>query len=83
LVQLAKDHDKQTIVTTHNPAVLDGLDLYDDEATFVVWRNAVGETKIKRVKPTHRHEGKEPVRMSEAIFNGYIGGLSKIFNTAL
>jgi predicted ATPase len=80
LVQLAKDYDKQTIVTTHNPAVLDGLDLYDDEQRlFVVWRNAVGETKVKRVKPMPTPEGKEPVRLSEAFLNGYIGGLPKNF----
>jgi predicted ATPase len=80
LVQLAKDHDKQTIVTTHNPAILDGLNLHDDDQRlFVVWRNAVGETKIRRVKPISTPEGEQPVRMSEAFLNGYIGGLPKNF----
>src|SRR5262249_18223221 len=31
IVTLAKEYDKQVILTTHNPAVLDGLDLRDDE----------------------------------------------------
>ncbi|MFT6962711.1 MAG: AAA15 family ATPase/GTPase, partial [Flammeovirgaceae bacterium] len=28
---LAKKHDKQILITTHNPAILDGLNLLDDE----------------------------------------------------
>src|SRR5690606_35148921 len=31
VVELAKKYDKQVICTTHNPAILDGLDLKDDE----------------------------------------------------
>jgi predicted ATPase len=39
LSALAKANDKQAILTTHNPAVLDGLDLNDDEQRlFVVSR---------------------------------------------
>ena len=45
LVELSKKHNKQVILTTHNPFVLDGLDLNDKEqALFVVRRNADGET---------------------------------------
>src|SRR5206468_4326405 len=36
MVLLAKEHDKQVILTTHNPAVLDGLDLHDDEQRLLV-----------------------------------------------
>ena len=32
LARLAKEYDKQVILTTHNPALLDGLDLHDDRA---------------------------------------------------
>ena len=32
LAMLAKEYDKQVILTTHNPAVLDGLDLRDERA---------------------------------------------------
>ena len=31
LTSLAKEYDKQVILTTHNPAVLDGLNLHDDD----------------------------------------------------
>src|SRR5207302_6563166 len=36
LVVLAKEHDKQVILTTHNPAVLDGLNLGDDEQRLFI-----------------------------------------------
>ncbi|MGB7892585.1 MAG: AAA family ATPase, partial [Microcoleus sp.] len=50
LVELAKKHDKQVIFTTHNPAVLDGLDLDDDEQRlFVISRNQLGYTKARRI----------------------------------
>ncbi len=80
LAQLAKEHDKQVIFTTHNPAVLDGLNLDDDEQRlFVVYRNAEGHTKVRRVKKRETPEGYEPMRMSEQYMNGFIGGLPKNF----
>lgn len=52
LANLAKSHNKQVILTTHNPALLDGLDLSDDEQRlFVVYRNRRGHTKVRRVPP--------------------------------
>ena len=80
LVELGKKHDKQVIVTTHNPAVLDGLNLHDDEQRlFVVSRNKDGYTKIRRVGPPKPLNGDLPVRLSEAFLRGYIGGLPKNF----
>ena len=80
LTQLAKKYDKQVIFTTHNPAVLDGLNLDDDEQRlFVVYRNAEGRTKARRVKKRETPEGYEPMRMSEQYMNGFIGGLPKNF----
>lgn len=80
LAQLAKKHDKQVIFTTHNPAVLDGLNLDDDEQRlFVVYRNAEGRTKTRRVKKRETPEGYEPMKMSEQYMNGFIGGLPKNF----
>ncbi|MFK7908933.1 MAG: AAA family ATPase [Chitinophagales bacterium] len=80
LTQLAKKYDKQVIFTTHNPAVLDGLNLDDDEQRlFVVYRNAEGRTKTRRVKKRETPEGYEPMRMSEQYMNGFIGGLPKNF----
>ncbi|MEZ2237915.1 AAA family ATPase [Microcoleus sp.] len=80
LVELAKKHDKQVIFTTHNPAVLDGLDLDDDEQRlFVIYRNQLGHTKARRILKPKPLEGQELVKMSEAFLRGYIGGLPKNF----
>lgn len=76
LVDLAKTHDKQAIVTTHNSAVLDGLDLNDDEQRlYVVSRNKQGHTKVKRVTKQASLPDQKPVRLSEAFLRGYLGGL--------
>ncbi|MGL5059165.1 MAG: AAA family ATPase [Microcoleus sp.] len=80
LVELAKKHDKQVIFTTHNPAVLDGLDLDDDEQRLlVISRNQLGYTKARRILGPKPLEGQEPVELSEAFLRGYIGGLPKNF----
>ena len=51
LVKTTKENDKQVILTTHNPFVLDGMDLSDDEVRlFVCRRDIDGHTKIERVK---------------------------------
>lgn len=80
LVQLAKKYEKQSIFTTHNPAVLDGLNLDDEEQRlFVIYRNKLGHTKATRIFKPETSKGKEPVRLSEAFLRGYIGGLPKNF----
>lgn len=80
LTKLAKKHDKQVIFTTHNPAILDGLNLNDDEVRLlVVSRNKDGHTKTKRITPPLVPEGEIPVRLSEKFMRGYIGGLPKNF----
>jgi predicted ATPase len=80
LVELAKDNNKQVILTTHNPAVLDGLDLNDDEQRlFVIYRNVDGHTKARRIYPPEPLEDDDPVQLSEAFINGYLGGLPKNF----
>jgi AAA15 family ATPase/GTPase len=81
LVELAKKHDKQVIFTTHNPAVLDGLDLHDDDEQrlFAIYRNQLGHTKARRILKPEPLEGQEPVKLSEAFLRGYIGGLPKNF----
>jgi AAA15 family ATPase/GTPase len=77
---IVKENQKQVILTTHNPAILDGLDLTDDtQRLFVIYRNADGHTKAKRVMPQKTVQGVEPVRLSEAFLRGYIGGLPKNF----
>ncbi len=80
LVGLGKKFQKQAIVTTHNPAILDGLNLDDPEQKlFVVFRNKLGHTKVKQIEKPKMAEGQEPVRLSEAFLRGYIGGLPKGF----
>ena len=76
IVELTKKHDKQVILTTHNPSILDGLNLDDDEQRlFVIYRNNLGHTKAKRI--LKKNDSK--VKLSEAFMNGYIGGLPKNF----
>ncbi|PPK77703.1 putative ATPase [Methylobacter tundripaludum] len=82
LVRLAKKYDKQVFVTTHNPAILDGIDLADDEQRLlVVSRNKQGHTRYKRItledKP--RSSTNEDLKLSEAFLRGYLGGLPKGF----
>lgn len=80
LVRLAERHQKQVIVTTHNPAILDGLDLRDDgQRLLVVSRNSKGHTRTRRVHPPRPIPGGAPVTLSEAFLRGYIGGLPQNF----
>lgn len=78
LVNLAKTGGKQVILTTHQPAILDGLNLNDkDQRLFIVSRTSDGRTKIKRyTKPLP--DG-YPRRMSELFLTGALGGLPKSF----
>lgn len=51
LSDLAKKYDKQFFVTTHNPAILDGINLGDDEQRLiVVSRNEQGHTCCDHIK---------------------------------
>lgn len=80
LVALSKSNDKQVILTTHNPAILDGLNLDDDEQRlFVVSRGRNGSTKVKRVQKGANAEGQPIRRLSELFLQGVIGGLPKGF----
>lgn len=81
IVELAKKHDKQVICTTHNPAILDGLDLQDgDQRLYTVRRDSEGHTVLRRVSaPEPQRKGELPVRLSEAFLRGLIGGLPDHF----
>lgn len=49
----ATDPDRQLLFTAHNPTVLDGLDLDDDEVRlFAVERNSDGHTTVRRITLT-------------------------------
>ena len=82
LVELAKKYDKQVFVTTHNPAILDGVDLGDEEQKlFVASRNKQGHTRFKTLTLADKPKSStgEPIRLSEAFLRGYLGGLPKNF----
>jgi len=80
LVELAKKYNKQVILTTHNPAILDGLNLGDDEQRlFEIYRSKSGSTKAQRITKPEPLAGEEPFKLSEAFMRGYIGGLPKNF----
>ena len=79
LVRLAKENDKQVIVTAHNPGLLDGLNLNDEEQRlFVISRNKLGHTKALRIEHKPSVNGHEPVKLSEQFLRGYIGGIPNI-----
>ncbi|MDD5271984.1 MAG: AAA family ATPase [Methylovulum sp.] len=82
LVRLAEKYDKQVFVTTHNPAILDGINLGDEEqCLFVVSRNKQGHTRFKRqtLKDKPVSASGEDLKLSEAFLRGYLGGLPKGF----
>lgn len=76
LSALAKKYKKQVIVTTQNPAILDGLNLKDDnQRLFVVRRNDEGHTKVNRIE----YKSKRTMKLSEVWTSGFIGGLPENF----
>jgi predicted ATPase len=81
ITQIAKENDKQVIFTTHNPAVLDGLNLNDEEQKlFTVFRSKkTGETKVNIFKRQPTPQGVAPARLSEMFMNGSLGGLPDNF----
>jgi predicted ATPase len=73
--KLSHRFNKQVMITTHNPAILDGLNLHDPEQfLFVVKRNDEGHTNVKQIhlKPTVENQN---LKLSELWMRGYLGGL--------
>jgi len=78
LIELSKKNNKQALITTHNPAILDGLNLHDEEQRlFVVSRNDEGQTKVERVKL--KPEGQENIKLSDLWISGQLGGIPEMF----
>lgn len=76
---LAKKHDKQMLITTHNPAVLDGLNMYDDDIRlFEVYRTDTGDTKTRRITLNEKMKNKK-YKLSELWTKGLLGAISKEF----
>ena len=80
LAVLAKKHNKQVLITTHNPSILDGINLNDDEQRlFAVSRNKTGYTRVTRIEKKPPVEGEKSLKLSEQFLRGYIGGIPKNF----
>lgn len=76
--KLAKKYGKQIVVTTHNPALLDGLNLNNEgEKLFSVERSDEGNTVVTEIK-TKPNTGRR-VRLSELWMDGVIGGVPEDF----
>jgi len=79
LADLAKLRKKQVLITTHSPAILDGLNLFDDDQRlFVVSRTSDGKTRTRRIKFKDEIGGKE-FKLSQMWLNGTLGALPKNF----
>lgn len=79
LVNLAKQNGKQALVTTHNPAILDGMNLLDDEQRlFEVFRDSNGRTKTRRIKFKSDLSDKN-FKLSEMWLKGLLGAVPKNF----
>jgi AAA15 family ATPase/GTPase len=79
LVDLAKQKDKQAFVTTHNPSILDGLNLFDeDQRLFEVFRDSGGRTKTRRIKFKQDLSDKN-AKLSEMWLKGALGAVPKNF----
>ena len=79
LANLAKEKNKQVLITTHNPSILDGLNLFDeDQRLFEVFRNDEGHTKTRRI--TFRSDlADKPLKLSEMWTEGLLGAIPKNF----
>jgi AAA15 family ATPase/GTPase len=81
IAELANKNEKQALITTHNPAILDGLNLHDDnQRLFVVSRNKKGYTTVKRIqiKPDVEVGGKK-LKLSELWMRNHLGGIPQNF----
>ncbi|MFZ1529016.1 MAG: AAA family ATPase [Ferruginibacter sp.] len=79
LVALAKQTNKQVLVTTHNPAILDGLNLLDeDQRLFEVYRDNEGKTKTRRIKFKQDLSDKK-FKLSELWLKGVLGAVPNNF----
>ena len=75
ICELAVKNGKQVLITTHNPAILDGLNLNDSsQRLYVVTRNDEGKTQVKRTQ-TKEQTGEQRMMLSEMWMKGLIGGV--------
>jgi len=84
ICELAKKYNKQVLITTHNPAILDGLNLFDNDIRlFEVARNDEGHTCTRRIemKPEIKDLpiGKRELKLSDMWTRGFLGAISQDF----
>lgn len=73
LYELSVERGKQAFITTHNPAILDGLNLNDErQRLFEVSRNDEGATKVRRIKFKPKVE-KGSMKLSQMWLSGLLG----------
>lgn len=78
IAKLAAQYDKQLLITTHNPAILDGITLNGDGThLFVVERSDEGDTRINELKLKPATEKR--MKLSEMWMSGLIGGVPEEF----
>ena len=64
LTRLAKKYEKQIFVTAHNPAILDGIDLGDEEQRLiVVSRNRDGHTECETLSLENKPKSSTKTRL--------------------
>tara|TARA_R110001583_G_scaffold10417_8_gene47919 strand:- start:15509 stop:17131 length:1623 start_codon:yes stop_codon:yes gene_type:complete len=79
LANLSETNNKQAIITTHNPAILDGLNLNDDsQRLFEVYRTDEGMTRVRRIK-FKKDLSDKPMKLSEMWTKGLLGGIPNNF----
>ncbi len=74
----ANPHQPIAFLTSHNPLVLDGLNIRDDRVRlFAIDRNSKGYTTINRVTVTEEllEQGKKGLTLSRLWVMGYLGGV--------
>ena len=75
---ITEDSNRQVLLTTHNPLVLDGLPLQDDRVRlFAVDRSKQGKTVVRRVIVDDMllSAAEKGTPLSQAWVNGYFGGV--------
>ncbi len=73
--------DRQMLLTSHSPIVLDGLDLLDDRIRlFTVERSIKGKTAVTRVNIDAAliRRAKKGVLLSQLWLSGTLGGIPRI-----
>jgi predicted ATPase len=79
--RVAKDGARQVLATTHNPLVLDGLDLTNPAIRlFAVDRNPEGATQVRRVEvsPELLEQAEKGLSLSRLWVMGRLGGVPRL-----